>query len=72
MDKISKHQYKLLNKLHRKNLNKSKLKEKQIQNIYYLGKLNVVKYQTKYENNDSLKEIDTIFSISPEGEAFWD
>lgn len=69
---ISADQKRLLGKIKRKSRLKSKLKNRELRDLSYLGDNGLIQYETIYEDEHSLKEIGTIVLIQPKGEAVYD
>lgn len=69
MSELSPHQYKLLRKLYKRDMLKSELSTKDTERVTFFSKSSFVKFQTIFENENSLKEIDIRIHITPAGEA---
>lgn len=74
MEGFARSQYRLLGKLKRHTLKKSKLSDESKFDIYYLGDKGCLRYEIVYEdeNIDFPKEVDTIIHIMPQGKAVYD
>lgn len=62
-------QRRLLRKLKRMPRMKSELMEKELRHLAYFGDNGLIRYETLFENEHSLKEKGTLIHIQPKGEA---
>ena len=72
MEYIAKSHYKLLKKLHKHELKKSQLTESESEDITYLGENGCIRYEGIYENEDSMKQIDTLIILRSKGKAVYE
>ena len=69
---ISADQKRLLGKIKRKSRLKSKLNNRELRDLTYLGDNGLIQYETLYEDEQSLKKIGTLVLIQSKGEAVYD
>lgn len=72
MEYIAQSHYKLLKKLRKHELKKSQLTKSELEDIYYLGDNGCIRYEAVYENEDSMKEIDTLIILQSKGKAVYE
>lgn len=72
MEYIAQSHYKLLKKLCKRKLKKSQLTDSELEDIYYLADNGCIRYEVVYENEDSLKEIDTLIILQSKGKAVYE
>lgn len=72
MEYIAQSHYKLLKKLCKRKLKKSQLTDSELEDIYYLGDNGCIRYEVVYENENSLKEIDTLIILQSKGKAVYE
>ena len=69
---ISADQKRLLGKIKRKSRLKSKLNNRELRDLTYLGDNGLIQYETLYEDEQSPKKIGTLVLIQPKGNAVYD
>ena len=66
---FSGNQKRLLGKIKRMPRLKSELKEKELRHLSYFGDNGLIRYETLFENENSMKERVVLIHIQPKGEA---
>lgn len=66
---FSENQKRMLGKIKRMPRLKSELKEKELRHLSYFGDNGLIRYETLFENENSMKERGVLIHIQPKGEA---
>lgn len=72
MEYIAHSQYRLLRKLHKKDLLKSQLTEYEMRDIHYLGQNGCIEYEDISEDDDYIHTTDTRIILKPKGKAVYE